>query len=101
MHLVNTSAKSDIWTSYSICFFHSGAEFGRQVEAARHVEDKKLCEHWYVLIVALTESGIHEPLSVAIDLGVNTRAAQSAFDAFGVLVRDKNPRLLSPRDFFL
>jgi hypothetical protein len=26
----------------------SGAEFGRQVEAARHVEDKKECEKWSV-----------------------------------------------------
>jgi hypothetical protein len=95
MLLVNISAKVISGPVYSICPFHSGAEFGRQVEAARHVEDKKLCEHWYVLIIALTESGIHEPLSLAIDLGVNTRAAQSAFDAFGVLVQDKNRRLLS------
>ena len=82
------------WCVYSVqvriyllilsCVF-SGATFGRQVEAARHIEDKKLCERWcalrFVFQCCENSYGICSP---AIGQAVNARGALSVFDAFGI-----------------
>lgn len=56
----------------------------------RHVEDKKLCDHWYAYLLSLYIRYCELTIAFsAIKLAVNTKAAQCVFDASGVFRENK------------